>query len=47
MYLSFLLSNRMFEVSGVIYTQADIIVLEPPLLEIGPLKGKIKIYKLT
>lgn len=47
MYLSFPLSNRIFEVSSVIYTQADIIVLEFLLLEIGPLKGKVKIQKLT
>lgn len=47
MYFSFPLSNRIFEVSSVIYTQADIIVSEPLLLEIGPLKGKVKIQKLT
>lgn len=43
MYLSFPLSNKLFEVFGAIYTQADVAVLEPLLLEIGPLKGKAKI----
>lgn len=45
-YVSVLsMSNRTFEVSGVIYTQTDIIILELPLVEIGLLKEKLKIQK--